>query len=44
MCRVLGKNVITNESYFTRWEELTCSEQDILFGIVFNLINEHENN
>lgn len=36
---VLRKNVITNEPYFTRWKELTCSEQDILFGIAIKFIN-----
>lgn len=40
---VLRKNVITNEPYFTRWEELSCSEQNILFGIAINLFNKHEN-
>lgn len=40
---VLRKNVITNEPYFTRWEELSCSEQNILFGIAINLFNKYEN-
>lgn len=40
---VLRKNVITNEPYFTRWEELSCNEQNILFGIAINLFNKHEN-
>lgn len=40
---VLRKNVITNEPYFTRWEELSCGEQNILFGIAINLFNKHEN-
>lgn len=33
---VLRKNVITNEPYFTRWEELSCTEQNILFGIAIH--------
>lgn len=41
---VLRKNVITNELYFTRWEELTPSEQDVLFSIIIKIKNRYENN
>ena len=39
---ILRNNVITNEIYFTRWEDMSISEQEVLFDIVIKLKNREK--